>query len=597
MNGLYSIVFLFIFYAIICVGNIIKNKKLNLIKTIPNLLFESFFHLLLSYVLVILSLRIIKNINISHTFTSIFEGRLKFVLKFNGIAILFYTPLFSLSYIFRMQVLQQKRDKNRSIIFSTIFVFLLVWLFMLVLYIDMMFPGLSVDQILFTLTTPVTGTPTSIIAISYFMLLCIPLLCTIFHFILAISGTYITLGKKEKILFPISFKRKWIASFALFIIFFTFFSIKLELLQFLKRELRGNSTFYEENYINPKDVTFTFPEDKKNLIFIYLESMEAEVSCYAKEGVNLIPELTKLGEENLSFSHNDKLGGPSQLAGTSFSVASICCTHVGLPLLVSIDAALLSKNKYFFNGAEGLGDILKKGGYNCSFIVGSKGNFGGQERLLATHSFDFKALEYYRKIGKVPEDYMVWWGIEDTKLVEFAKEELLDLAKKEKPFAFSVFFEDTHFPEGYICEECENKYPKQIHNVFSCMSRRIGKFVEWIKEQEFYQNSVIVILGDHLYMGDDLYDNKNAPRHAYNAFINVDKSHATSKNRAFATFDFFPTIVESLGITYDKEGLGLGRSLFSGKPTLLEQMGFDALQDVLQAKSNFYRYSLLSKDE
>ena len=106
LESIYSIVFLFIFYALICVGNILKNKKLNLIKTIPNLLLESFLHLILSYALIVLTLKIIKNINISHTLTSMCEGRLKFVLKFNGIAILFYALLFSLSYIFRLQVLR-----------------------------------------------------------------------------------------------------------------------------------------------------------------------------------------------------------------------------------------------------------------------------------------------------------------------------------------------------------------------------------------------------------------------------------------------------------------------------------------------------------
>lgn len=198
----------------------------------------------------------------------------------------------------------------------------------------------------------------------------------------------------------------------------------------------------------------------------------------------------------------------------------------------------------------------------------------------------------------MPEDYCVWWGIEDIKMVEVAKEELTNISMQDKPFAFSVFFEDTHFPGGYVDEECENKYPKQIHNVFVNMSRRINNFVNWIKEQPFYEDTVIVILGDHLYMGNDLYDDKrpNSKRHAYNVFINTGKTGEHSKNRDFCTFDYFPTIIDCLDIKYDAEGLGLGRSLLTGKPTLLEQLGKEKLEDEIGGKSHFYRYSLFNKE-
>jgi len=43
--------------------------------------------------------------------------------------------------------------------------------------------------------------------------------------------------------------------------------------------------------------------------------------------------------------------------------------------------------------------------------------------------------------------------------------------------------------------------------------------------------------------------------------------------------------------------IGLGSSFFSEKSALLEQMLFDALQEAIQTKSNFYRYSLLSNDK
>ena len=138
-------------------------------------------------------------------------------------------------------------------------------------------------------------------------------------------------------------------------------NIKFNLSKYILKELKGSTTFYEENYISPKDVSFTFPEHKKNLIFIYLESTEAEISSHAKEGINLIPELTELAKNNLSFSNSDDIGGQMQVTGTTHSIASVCCTHLGLPLLMDIGTNLYENTENFFKATYGLGDILKEG--------------------------------------------------------------------------------------------------------------------------------------------------------------------------------------------------------------------------------------------
>ena len=46
------------------------------------------------------------------------------------------------------------------------------------------------------------------------------------------------------------------------------------------------SNFIKENYINPKEVNITFPKEKPNLIYIYLESMEN--SALSKENGGMI---------------------------------------------------------------------------------------------------------------------------------------------------------------------------------------------------------------------------------------------------------------------------------------------------------------------
>ncbi len=65
------------------------------------------------------------------------------------------------------------------------------------------------------------------------------------------------------------------------------------------------STFIDDNYVDPSSVNITFPEQKRNLIYIFLESMEMTYADKENGGAfkqNVIPELTQLAQENEDFS-------------------------------------------------------------------------------------------------------------------------------------------------------------------------------------------------------------------------------------------------------------------------------------------------------
>ena len=94
------------------------------------------------------------------------------------------------------------------------------------------------------------------------------------------------------------------------------------------------SAFYEQNYVNPKNVPVKFPDRKRNLVIIFMESMESSYASIADGGVfeeNLIPGLTGLGRENINFSGTSKLGGGENLEGTSWTAAGMISKLGGLP--------------------------------------------------------------------------------------------------------------------------------------------------------------------------------------------------------------------------------------------------------------------------
>ena len=74
----------------------------------------------------------------------------------------------------------------------------------------------------------------------------------------------------------------------------------------------NDSKFIEEEYVAPEKTKIEFPEQKRNLIYIFLESMETTYYSKKDGGLSendLIPEISKLAKENTDFSTTGKLGG------------------------------------------------------------------------------------------------------------------------------------------------------------------------------------------------------------------------------------------------------------------------------------------------
>ncbi len=361
------------------------------------------------------------------------------------------------------------------------------------------------------------------------------------------------------------------------------------------------STIFEEEYVNPDDVNIEFPEEKRNLIYIFLESMET--TYFSKEqggGLNysIIPELYDLANKNINFSHNDGVGGFSTPNGATWTVAAMTAHTSGVPLKSS---PTLERNTYgkenFLPGLNTLTDVLKENGYYQTLMVGSDARFANRNVYYKNHGVD-KIYDLYsaREDGIIPKDYFVWWGMDDQYLFDYAKEELPKIAKKDEPFAFTMLTVDTHFTNGYVCEHCGNKYEEQYENVIACSSKQVADFIKWVKRQSFYKDTTIIIAGDHLTM-DSQYIGRNVEngfdQRVYNCFINSAVTGNNYKNREFTSLDMFPTTLAALGCKIQGERLGLGTNLFSDKKTLPEEMGYDEFNRQVGLNSNYYNKNFM----
>lgn len=349
---------------------------------------------------------------------------------------------------------------------------------------------------------------------------------------------------------------------------------------------KSKKTDIYKYYKDTNKVNVSFKCKKRNLILIYLESVESSLMSKENGGLfnkSRIPELETLALENDNFSNTDKLGGGKNLTVSSFTMASLVASSSGTPLDIKIFGGYNERNK-IMPEVKTLGDILKENGYNLKVIQGTDINFSATDQYYKIHG-DYEIIDYNEMIkkGYVPKGYLEWWGIEDKKMFEISKKEILETAKKGVPFAVTMYTMDTHFKDGYLDSECNREFEDQLSNVYACSSKQVMEFVNWVKEQDFYKDTTIILLGDHYTMQNSYFNGyDNDKRSIYNVFINSGKKISNNKNRVFTNYDMYPTILSSIGASIEDNKLGFGVDLYSGKETLAESKGLEYLDSELK---------------
>lgn len=467
----------------------------------------------------------------------------------------------------------------------------------------------GIESILFTLMNPMEGSSNEIVmaAVNY----CLPRVLIGICFYVVLCEIDFLIYKKAPSFKNIEKERSIVTLQQVLRSFFSVYCVVLFIFSLLYVDLNYNvveyfvvskqpTTIYEDYYVDPKLANIQLSNSegkKKNLIHIYLESMETINTSEENGGVqnvNYIPNLTSLALDNISFSNTDKLGGFLNPTNTAWTFSSLLAQTSGIPWSFPSGSESLFDFRGIADGMTNLGDILDSFGYNQMFLCGSDGNFAGRKQFFERHG-NFEVFDYYSAIenGYIPKDYEVFWGLEDKKLFEIAKEQLTNLANKDEPFNFTMLTVDTHYPAGYICEDCDNEFSNQIENVYRCSDKKVFAFVDWLKTQDFFEDSVVIITGDHCLMNASMierFDNyKNIDRTIYNCFINCKLEEGTkTTNRVFTPLDIFPTTLHVLGFTWDGDMLGLGTNMFSTSKTLAERLGFENLDFELRKYSRYY---------
>ncbi|MFY9089335.1 LTA synthase family protein [Arcobacter aquimarinus] len=338
-----------------------------------------------------------------------------------------------------------------------------------------------------------------------------------------------------------------------------------------------------------------FKTDKpKNLVIFVQESMGAQFTSFAGEEKDLTPNLNNLANKNLAFT-NLYANGTRSVRGLE------ALTSGYLPI---IGDSVIKRNKSQSDFLT-IAKLLKPFGYKSSFIYGGEGRFDNMRNWYLGNGFD-EVIE--QKDFKNPL-FTSTWGVSDEDLVIKANEKFKEYNKNKEPFVTVMFSQSNHapfeLPDNKI-EFIENLPKNDVKNAIKYADFAIGKFFELAQKEEYYKDTVFVVVADH---NVRTYGDETIPISTFKipAVIIASNIKQQFYNNLSSQPDVLATALDLIGL--DLQYPILGNSIFNDKKNNINFMLFNdtyafrkdnevaVLIPNKEAKTFYYKDSKLQEKE
>jgi arylsulfatase A-like enzyme len=282
--------------------------------------------------------------------------------------------------------------------------------------------------------------------------------------------------------------------------------------------------------------------DEKNLIFVYLESLEQQFFDESRYP-GLLPFLSAQRRDGIDFVN------ARQDRGASFTVAAMFASQCALPFgVLAVEQSNTTLGSASTRSIRCLGDVLRRAGYRQAFMQGSSLDFAGTGEMFADHGFDeVLGLENLRGQGLVEGPRESPWGYSDRQLFAAAATKLSELAKTP-PFNLTLATMDTHHP-GSPSRGCP-VWPggdDSLLQAAHCTDYLLAGFFDAAAREGLLERTVVVFMSDHLSMHHAYRD---APDRKLSFFVT---SAREGRKVAAPTgqLDVAPTMLGLVGVTAD----------------------------------------------
>jgi phosphoglycerol transferase MdoB-like AlkP superfamily enzyme len=305
----------------------------------------------------------------------------------------------------------------------------------------------------------------------------------------------------------------------------------------------------------------------KNVIVVQMESLQNFVVGLTVNGQEITPNINAFlkDRDTIYFSRCYQQVGSGNTADAEFVVNTSLHT-LG-------DAVVYEE--YPVIGLPTLPKIMKSNGYHTIVFHGNVAWFWNREEVYKHIGFDeFVSLEDFK------QDEIFGMGLAD---VSFFKQAVQKLKSSPKPFYAFLITISSHTPFVIPEEHRKLNLPEEISDTIvghylqaiHYADEAFGVFLEELKRTGLYDNSVIVLYGDHA----GLYPFNREVRVNMPKILGEEYTFEKALNVPFAIhvpesgihrivkttggqIDFLPTILNVMGIEY-REGFFMGHDLLN----------------------------------
>ncbi|MFF2890254.1 LTA synthase family protein [Paenibacillus sp. NPDC057967] len=317
----------------------------------------------------------------------------------------------------------------------------------------------------------------------------------------------------------------------------------------------------------------------KNLIILQMESMQNFLVGLNIEGQEIMPNLNKLVKENSYFKHFYQQVGQGNTSDAEFVIN----TSLYIPPRGAATQMYAGKE------LPSLPKLLKGHGYDTATFHTNVVEFWNRGELYKAIGFD----RYYDAEFFGTED-TVFFGASDDMLYKKTIDELARMDQNDNPFYAQVISMTAHHPYTIPDDKRLITLPERFNNTLvgdyivsqNYADHALGIFIEDLKARGIWDNSLIVLYGDHLglpiYSLDrhekDLMAEIYSREYTYTDMINIplvivnpDKTVQPAEYEQLGgQVDVLPTVANLLGMSLNDQ-VHFGQDLFNQTYNILPQ--------------------------
>lgn len=352
-----------------------------------------------------------------------------------------------------------------------------------------------------------------------------------------------------------------------------------------------------DNYAKTKDTEpnkeFFGTAEGKNIILISMESTQNFVINQEVNGQEITPFLNDFIQESYYFDNFYHQTGQGKTSDAEFI----------------IDNSLypLDRGSVFFTHADNeftaTPEQLKPYGYYSAVFHSNDKQFWNRDNMYPALGYD----RYFNQQDFIgTEQASVGWGLKDKDFFDQSIEKLKSLPQ---PFYAKFITLTNHFPyqldpEDQYIEEytSDSNVVNRYFTTVRYMDEAIKQLVESLKKEGLYENSIIVLYGDHYGISEEHntamaqflgkeeltpFDTMQLQR--VPLIIHIPGHEGKTISKVSGQIDIKPTLLHLLGVETDKS-IEFGTDLFSNEndPLVIMRDGSFVTNDYIYTKNICY---------